>query len=98
MAVGTTPEWMRVLGFGVLFGLGMLLLDAIRAVEGVAKWPNLFATAVSSFFVGMLFVFGWRVLHGGIAVLFFGVLVAALGTGFILRRARKRAEIASKMR
>jgi hypothetical protein len=32
--------------------------------EGVAKWPNLFATAVGAFVAGMLEVFGWRVLHG----------------------------------
>jgi hypothetical protein len=65
--------------------------------EGVAKWPNLFATAVGAFVAGMIEVFGWRVLHGGIALLFVGVLLVAFGTGFVIRRARKRAEIASKL-
>jgi hypothetical protein len=68
--VGTTPEWMQVLELGGIFGLAVLFLDAIRDREGVAKWPNLFATAVSALFFGMIEVFGWRVLRGGIALLF----------------------------
>jgi hypothetical protein len=68
--VGTTPEWMQVLELGGIFGLAVLFLDAIRDREGVAKWPNLFATAVSALFLGMIEVFGWRVLRGGIALLF----------------------------
>jgi hypothetical protein len=95
--VGTTPEWMQVLEFGVIFVLANLFLDAIRDREGVAKWPNLFATAVSSVFAGMVGVFGWRVLHGGLALLCFGVLLLAFVTGFVIRRARKRAETASKL-
>jgi hypothetical protein len=90
-AVGTTPEWMQVLEFGVICAAAMLLLDAITDREPLA-WPNLVATALSSLFVGMFSVFRWRVLHGGIAVLFFGVLLLAFGTGYVLRRARKRAE------
>jgi hypothetical protein len=97
-AVGTIPEWMQVLEFGGIFGLAMLLLDAIRDRDGVAKWPNLFATAISAFLFGMLEVFGWSVLHGGIALLFWVVLLAAFGVGFVIRRGRKRTEIASKMR
>ena len=95
--MGTTQEWMRVLEFGVIFVLANLLLDAIRDREGVAKWPSLFATAVSSVFAGMVGVFGWRVLHGVLALLCFGVLLLAFVTGFVIRRARKRAEIVSKL-
>jgi hypothetical protein len=61
---------MQVLELGGIFGLAVLFLDAIRDREGVAKWPNLFATAVSALFFGMIEVFGWRVLRGGIALLF----------------------------
>jgi hypothetical protein len=96
--MGTTPEWMQVLEFGGIFAVAMLLLDAIMDREAMAKWSNLVATVLSSLFAGMLEVFGWRVLHGGIAVLFFGVLLVASGAGFVLRRGRKPAEIASKMR
>jgi len=95
--VGTRPEWMQVLEFGGISGLAMLFLDAIRDREGVAKWPNLFATAVGALFAGMVDVFGWRVFHGGIALLFFGVLLVAFGTGFFIRRARKRARVTSKL-
>jgi len=95
--MGTALEWMQVLEYGGIFAMAMLLLDAIRDREGVAKFPNLFATAVSAFVVGMLDVFGWRVLHRAIALLFIGVLLVAFGTGFVIRRTRKQAEIASKL-
>jgi hypothetical protein len=90
-------EWMRVLGYGAFFGAAMLLFDAMTDRERLAKWPNLFATAFSSFVVGMLHVFGRRVLNGGIAILFLGVLLAAFGTGFVIRRARKSTKTAEKM-
>jgi len=88
---------MQVLEFGGIFAVAMFLLDAIRAREGVAKWPNLFGTAVTALLVGLLEVFGWRVFHGEMALLFWAVLLGALGAGFVIRRTRKRAEIASKV-
>lgn len=95
--MGTTPEWMQVLEFGGIVGLVMLVLDAIKDREHVAKWPNLLTTVIAAFGAGMFEVFRWRVLHVGIALLFVGVLLVAFGTGFALRRARKRADIASKL-
>jgi hypothetical protein len=95
--MGTTPEWMQVLEFGSIVALVMLLLDAVTDPKRIAKLPNLFGTVVGAFVAGMLEVFGWRVLHGLIALLFFGVLLVTFGTGFVFRRARKRAEIASKL-
>jgi hypothetical protein len=89
---------MKVFEFCGMMGVGMLFIDAIMNREAFAKWSNLFATAFGSFIAGMLFVFGWRVLQGGIAALFFGVLLVVFGSGFVFRRARKRAEIASKTR
>jgi hypothetical protein len=94
---GILPEWMQVLEYGGILAVAMLLLDAIRDPNNVAKWSNLFATAIGAFLFGMLEVFGWSVLHGGIALLFWTVLLAAFGVGFVIRRARKRAEIASKV-
>ena len=88
--MGTTPEWIKVFEVGVIFAAAIVLWDAIWDREPLV-WPNLVATALGSLFFGMLTVFGWRVLHGGIAVLFFGVLLLAFGSGFLFRRARKRA-------
>ena len=96
--MGTTSEWMKVLEFGGMVGVGMLLMDAIMNREALAKWSNLFATVFGSFIAGMLLVFGWRVLRGKIAALFFGVLLVVFGSGFVFRHSRKRAEIASKVR
>jgi hypothetical protein len=95
--MGTAPEWMQVLEYGGIFAVAMILLDAVREGQGATKLSNLFATAVSAFVVGMLDVFGWRVLRGAIALLFVGLLLLAFGTGFVIRRARKRAEIASNL-
>jgi hypothetical protein len=96
-AAGTIPEWMQVLGFGGMIAVAMLLLDAIRDPDSFAKWSNLFGTVIAAFVLGMFEVFGWSVLHGGIALFFWTVLLAAFGVGFVIRRARKRAEIASKL-
>jgi hypothetical protein len=63
---------MQALEFGGIFAAAMILLDAIRDLKGATRLPNLFATAMSSFAVGMLWAFGWRVFRGGIALLFWG--------------------------
>jgi hypothetical protein len=52
-AAGTIPEWMQVLEYSGI-AVAMLLLDAIRAPDSVAKWSNLFATAIGAFLFGML--------------------------------------------
>jgi hypothetical protein len=70
------------------------------AAPASQRWCNAGSEARQTggaFVVGMLDVFGWRVLHGAIALLFVGVLLVAFGSGFVIRRARKRAEIASKL-
>ena len=97
-SVGTSQEWIRVLEMGGMFGAAMLLMDALIQREKAFTWSNLFATAIASFMFGMMFVFEWRVLHTGIAVLFFGALLMILGVGFAARRARKRTESALKTR
>jgi hypothetical protein len=93
--MGTTPEWMHVLEYGGTFGLLVLVFDAMRTCEAAIKWPNLVITAFISLALGMVEVFGWRVFHGGISALFWAALLATFGTGFVARRAQKRAEIAS---
>jgi hypothetical protein len=95
--MGTASEWMQVLEYGGIFAVAMLLLDVIRDRGEVVTLPNLFGTAFGAFIVGMWDVFGWRVLRGAIAVLFWGVLLVGLGAGFVFRRARKRSEFASKL-
>ena len=89
----------RALAIGFRDGpdTGLAALEKVAHDSRLAR-SNLVATVLSGLFVGMLEVFGWRVLRGGIAVLFFGVLLVASGAGFVLRRGRKPAEIASKMR
>ena len=93
--MGTTPEWMRVLEFAGIFGLVVLVLDAIRRRKAAARWPNLVVTALMSLACGMIQVFGWRIFHGALAIIFWGAALAVFGTGFLARRAQKRAEIAS---
>ena len=92
--MGTLQEWMRVLELGAIFGVSMLLLDALSQREKVAAWQNLFSTALASFIFGMTWVFGWQLLHGGIGLLFFGTVLIAFGLAFAVRRARKSAETA----
>jgi hypothetical protein len=93
--MGTTSEWMQALEFGGIFAAAMILLDAIRDRKGATGLPNLFATAMSSFAVGMLWAFGWRVFRGGIALLFWGILLAGFGVALAVRRARFKSGLNS---
>jgi len=83
---------MRVLELGAIFGILMLLWDAVTERKAFAGPLNLLATAFAAFAFGMWMVFEWRVLHGGLAILSAGVLLALLAAGFINRRSRKRAD------
>jgi hypothetical protein len=94
--MGTASEWMHVLESGIIFGLAMLLFDAVTGSQRVATWVNVIGTAVASVLFGMMNAFGWRVLHGRLAVLFAGILLVAFAAGFAVRRANRRAEIGSK--
>jgi len=90
--MGTTPEWIKVLEMGALFGVCGLLLEAITRRELVLKLPNLVWTAFASFAFGMIWVFEWRVLHGWMAVVFATAVIGVAAFGFAVRRAQKRLE------
>lgn len=83
--------------YGLLWGAGMLVLDAIKNRLGAAKLAHLLLTAAGAVLVGMVKIFESRVFHGGLAPLFGTLLLIAFGAGFAYRRAYKRAEIASKV-
>ena len=71
----------------------MLLWDLLTEDhEKRATWSYPIATAIASILCGMVWVFGGRVLHRGLAALFFGLLLIELGAGLGVRRARKKAE------
>ena len=91
--MGTASEWIRVLEAGAAFGALMLLLDAITIGRSFARWANLIATAVASLGFGMMWVFEWRVLHGGVAIIFIVALACAIAAGFANRRAIRKAEV-----
>jgi hypothetical protein len=74
----------------------MLLWDAIARRDSWAKLSNVSSTALASLLFGMMGVFGWRVLHGGIGVIFAIAIVGAIVNGLAVRRARKQAEAPSK--
>jgi hypothetical protein len=46
-----------------------VIVHFARTAGWLLKSPNLFATVISAFLFRKLEVFGWRVLHGGIALL-----------------------------
>jgi hypothetical protein len=90
---------MRVLVAGGVFGVLMFLSGAISHRESVTRLWNVAWLAFGSLLFGLMTVFEWRVLlHSGIrvvvAIAIIGLFVAALAE----RRARKRTEVASKMR
>lgn len=89
--MGTASEWMRVLAASALFGTLMILWDALTKRELFASWFNLVATALVSVLLGMMMAFGWRVLHGGIAI----AVLGAFAIAFAGRRARQ-AKASSK--
>ena len=81
-----------------IFGILMLIWDAITQRESFASATNLVATALASFAFGMFMVFEGRVLHGGMAAIFSAALIALFAAGFAVRHSRKRAELSSKPR
>ena len=96
--MGTTVEWMRVLETGGIWGVLMFLLGTISKRESFAGLWRFSALAFSSFLFGMLTVFDWRVLHGGIGVVFAILIIGLFVTALADRRSRKRAQIASGTR
>jgi len=87
--MGTTSEWIRVATVGAIFGILTFVWEALTKRESFARWFNLAAIAFVSLAWGMMMVFGWGVLHGGIAVVFAMTVLGLFATGFAQRRARQ---------
>jgi hypothetical protein len=75
----------------------MFLFGNIFKWESIARLLSLAALAFSSLLFGMMTVFEWRVLHGGIGVVFAIAIIRLFVTGLADRRSRKRSEIASRI-
>jgi len=90
--MGTASEWFRVLELSAFWGLGMFIWEAIAGRKSFAKTLNLVSLALASLLFGMFMVFDWRVIHGGIVIIFAMAILGLLVIGLAERRARKRAE------
>ena len=96
--MGTTVEWMRVLEAGGIWGVLMFLSGTISKRESYTRLLSLATLAFSSLLFGMMMVFEWRVLHGGIGVVSAIAITGLFITALAERRAHKRAQIASRTR
>lgn len=94
--MGTTSEWLRVVEAGAIFGTLMFLWEGLTKRESFARWSNLASIAFLSHAWGMMMLFGWRVLHGGIGVVFAMAVLGLVGTGFTERRARQAKVLPKK--
>jgi hypothetical protein len=71
----------------------MFFWEAMAGRESFASLSNLASLALSSLLFGMFMVFEWRVIHGGIAIVFVIAILGLLLVGLAERRARKRAAV-----
>jgi vacuolar-type H+-ATPase subunit I/STV1 len=98
LTVGTTIEWMRVLVQGGIWGVLMFLSGTISKRESYTRLLSLATLAFSSLLFGMMGVFEWRVLHGGIGVVSAVAIMGLFATALAERRAHKRAQTPSRTR
>ena len=96
--MGATSEWLRIVGFGTLFMLFMLVLNLgtntkpLASPRGMGKLLSVLNFAACSFAVGMVHVFDWKVLlHGKLGVLFLLVTLASVFTALARARAHRGA-------
>jgi len=94
--VGTTSEWIRLLKWFALFwALNFLLnlvLTAIIKRESFMKWSNVAVTALGGYLMGMMLVFEWRLLRGGIAVVFAAGFLGLIALTFAADRLERAAK------
>jgi apolipoprotein N-acyltransferase len=90
--MGTVTEWMRVLGFALVFGILTIAWDAVTA-PNFTKLKNLLGIALSSFLFGLVSVFEWAVILRPIALIFVPATLGLVWLGIATRRARLRSEI-----
>jgi hypothetical protein len=89
--MGTSSEWLQVAAFGAFCGFFFLLWEALSQRD----WPsrlNLLGLVLASCSVGMFHVFGWKAMHGMLAIVFATATIGTLATGLVKRRRRKAAE------
>jgi hypothetical protein len=89
--MGTSSEWLRVAAFGAFWGLFFLVWDALTQRDWSSRL-NLSGLVLASCSVGMFHVFGWRALHGTLAIIFAVATIGTVATGLAMRRRRKAAE------
>jgi hypothetical protein len=87
--MGTTSEWLQVAAASAIFGTLMFLWEALTKRESFAEWFNLASIAFLSLAWGMMMLFRWRVLRGGIGVVFAMTVLGLVATGLAGRRARQ---------
>jgi len=93
--VGTESEWLKVLVLSaVYFGIASAW-QAIKSGSFTEFLDSLPGWTLIGALWAMMMVFEWRVLHGGIAVVFSILMVALFALGLSQRRARKRRETSS---
>lgn len=86
----TASEWIHILVAGGIFGILTLMWDAFTRRDSFTKWPNLAITALISLAWGMMFILGWRVLHGVPLGLFTVIVIGLIGVGLIERHNCRR--------
>jgi hypothetical protein len=88
--MGTMSEWMHALVAGGIFGMLMFLWELFMRRDSATKWPNVASLVLISLAWGMMMIFGWRVLHGGLLAVFVLAVLGLFALGIIERRAQKR--------
>lgn len=88
--MGTTSEWMQILVAGGIFGILMFLWELFMRRDSVTKWSNIASLALMSLAWGMMMIFGWRVVHGGLLAVLALALFGLIALGIVERRAQKR--------
>jgi len=88
--MGTISEWMHILVAGGIFGILMFLWELFMRRDSVTKWSNISSLALISLAWGMMKIFGWRVLHGGLLAVFAAAIFGLIALGIIERRAQRR--------
>ena len=88
--MGTTSEWMQTLIAGGIFGILMFLWELFMRRDSVTKWFNITSLALISLAWGMMMIFGWRVVHGGLLAVFTVAIFGLIALGIVGRRAQRR--------
>src|SRR5260370_14505206 len=87
--LGTLAEWIRVVAHSGTLVAVVFLWEGLTKRDSLARIFNSVASfAFVSLAYGMMMVFGWRVLHGGIAVIFAAAVLTPFPGGLSKRTSR----------